>query len=386
MVNSKFLPFALPEIGQEEIDEVVDSLRSGWITTGPKAKQFESNFANFLGGGVECISVNSATSGLHLALEAIGIGVGDEVIIPSYTFTATAEVVRYLGGTPVFVDVNEHDFNISIVAIRNAVTPRTKAIIPVHFAGQACDMEEIIDFANANNLRVIEDAAHALPTKYKGVIVGQLNSDITVFSFYANKTMTTGEGGMVVTRNTELAARCRVMRLHGISRDAFDRYTSNKPSWYYEIVAPGFKYNMPDISAAIGIHQLAKLPRFLKRRIEISKTYQSSLANLPVTLPDQHRDDDQHAWHLFPILLNLDAGITREDFIIQMAEHGIGCSVHFIPLHLQPYWRDEYNLRSDDFPISQSLYEREVSLPLYTSMTDDDVNRVIDAVSAILKN
>ncbi|RUO62648.1 DegT/DnrJ/EryC1/StrS family aminotransferase [Pseudidiomarina insulisalsae] len=384
MSTTNFLPFALPEIGEEEIAEVVDSLRSGWVTTGPKAKKFEESFSEFLGGEVHSLAVNSATSGLHLALEALGVGKGDEVIIPSYTFTATAEVIRYLGGVPVFVDVNEHDFNISVDAIRKAITSQTKVIMPVHFAGQACDMDEIIQLAREHELKVVEDAAHALPTTYKGRLIGQLDTDVSVFSFYANKTMTTGEGGMLVTKNEEILARCKIMRLHGISRDAFDRYTSSKPAWFYEIVAPGFKYNMPDISAAIGIHQLARLPRFLERRVEIAEKYAQSLSDLPLTLPKQYRSDDQHAWHLYPVLLEPEANITRDDFIIKMAEYGVGCSVHFIPLHLQPYWRDQYSLKRQDFKVSQSLFEREVSLPLYTKMTDSDVEKVINAVKSIL--
>lgn len=384
MTNIKFLPFALPELGQEEIDEVVDSLKSGWITTGPKAKKFETDFREFLGGRVECISVNSATSGLHLALEAVGVGAGDEVIIPSYTFTATAEVIRYLNATPVFVDVNHHDFNISVDAIKAAITPKTKVIIPVHFAGQSCDMDEIIALAKQHDIRVIEDAAHALPTRYKGKMIGQLESDVTVFSFYANKTMTTAEGGMLVTKNAEIASRCKIMRLHGISRDAFDRYTSTKPSWYYEIVAPGFKYNMPDICAAIGIHQLRRLNGFQEKRESMADFYARELSGLPIGLPSVNRSNDQHAWHLYPILLLPEAGIARDKFIEVMAEKGIGCSVHFIPLHLQPYWRDTYNLKASDFPVSQQLFEREVSLPLYTRMSEEDLRRVVEAVKAVL--
>ena len=386
MTIDKFLPFALPELGQEEIDEVVDSLRSGWITTGPKAKQFETDFAELLGGSIECISVNSATSGLHLALEAIGVGAGDEVIIPSYTFTATAEVIRYLNATPVFVDVNAHDFNISVDAIKAAITPKTKVIVPVHFAGQSCDMDEIISTAKKHGIKIVEDAAHALPTKYNGKYIGQLESDVTVFSFYANKTMTTAEGGMVVTKNSEIASRCKIMRLHGISRDAFDRYTSTKPSWYYEIVAPGFKYNMPDICAAIGIHQLRRLSGFQVKREQMAELYAKELAGLPLGLPSVSRSNDQHAWHLYPIQLLPEAGISRDKFIEAMAELGIGCSVHFIPLHLQPYWRDTYNLNALDFPVSQKLFEREVSLPLYTRMTTDDLERVVTAVKKVLFN
>lgn len=386
MTIDKFLPFALPELGQEEIDEVVDSLRSGWITTGPKAKQFETDFAELLGGSIECISVNSATSGLHLALEAIGVGAGDEVIIPSYTFTATAEVIRYLNATPVFVDVNAHDFNISVDAIKAAITPKTKVIVPVHFAGQSCDMDEIISTAKKHGIKIVEDAAHALPTKYNGKYIGQLESDVTVFSFYANKTMTTAEGGMVVTKNSEIASRCKIMRLHGISRDAFDRYTSTKPSWYYEIVAPGFKYNMPDICAAIGIHQLRRLSGFQVKREQMAEFYANELAGLPLGLPSVSRSNDLHAWHLYPIQLLPEAGVSRDKFIEAMAELGIGCSVHFIPLHLQPYWRDTYNLNASDFPVSQKLFEREVSLPLYTRMTISDLERVVAAVKKVLVN
>ena len=236
-----FLPFALPDIGEEEIAEVVDSLRSGWVTTGPKTKRFEQEFADFLGGGCEAIAVNSATAGLHLALEAIGIGAGDEVITTPYTFTATAEVVRYLGAHPVFVDIDPATLNIDVSKIEAAITPRTKAIMPVHFAGLSCDMDAIIRLARKHGLKVVEDAAHALPTRTNDKLIGTLDSDATVFSFYATKTITTGEGGMVVTRDPAIAARCRVMRLHGISRDAFDRYVSAKPSWQYEVVAPGFK-------------------------------------------------------------------------------------------------------------------------------------------------
>lgn len=384
MTNKEFLPFALPDLGQEEIDEVVDSLRTGWVTTGPKAKRFEKDFSEYLGGELECIAVNSATSGLHLALEAIGVGSGDEVIIPSYTFTATAEVVRYLGAKPVFVDVNKYDFNIAASAVEAAITSNTKALIPVHFAGQSCDMDEILALAKKHNIKVLEDAAHALPTKYKSKLIGTLESDATVFSFYANKTMTTGEGGMLVTRNRDIAARARIMRLHGISKDAFDRYTSNKPAWFYEVVAPGYKYNMPDIAASIGLHQLKRLSGFQQKRAEMAAFYNSKLKGLPLTLPRLMRDTDQHAWHLYPILINKNSGVSREQFIELMAKRGVGCSVHFIPLHLHPFWRETYNLKPDKFPVSQSLYESEVSLPLYTKMTETDLEKVVEAVKEVL--
>lgn len=382
--KKSFLPFALPEIGEEEIAEVVDALRSGWVTTGPKARKFEQDFTEFLGGGLESIAVNSATAGLHLALEAIGIGPGDEVIIPTYTFTATAEVINYLGATPVMVDVQESTFNIDPLAVSAAITERTKAIMPVHFAGLSCDMDAILAIARRYKLRVVEDAAHALPTTWRGSKIGTLDSDVTVFSFYANKTMTTGEGGMVVTRDPAIAQRCRIMRLHGISRDAFDRYVSSTPAWFYEVIAPGYKYNLSDPAAAIGIHQLRKLPGFQAKRERMAAYYDEALQGLPLILPAKPSEGDMHAYHLYPIRLLAEAGISREDFIVRMSAQGIGCSVHFIPLHMQPYWRDSIGLTSAAFPVAQKLYEQEVTLPLYTRMTDDDLRRVVDAVHAVL--
>ena len=248
-----FLPFALPEIGEEEIAEVVDTLRSGWVTTGPKARKFEEAFGAFLGEpGLHCIAVNSATAGLHLALEALGIGPGDEVITTTHTFTATAEVVRYLGADVKLVDIDPATLNIDLAQLEAAITPKTKAIMPVHYAGLAVDMDAVQAIARQHGVKVVEDAAHALPTTWRGKLIGLHESDAIVFSFYANKTMTTGEGGMLVTRDAELAARAKVMRLHGINRDAFDRFTAKVPSWYYEIVAPGFKYNLTDIAAGPG--------------------------------------------------------------------------------------------------------------------------------------
>ncbi|MGI2215210.1 DegT/DnrJ/EryC1/StrS family aminotransferase [Shewanella oncorhynchi] len=381
-----FLPFALPEIGDEEIKEVVDSLKSGWITTGPKTKQFESDFIAFLGdSSLEAIAVNSATSGLHLALEAIGVGPGDEVIVPTYTFTATAEIVRYLGATPIMVDVDPTTFNMTVLNFEAAISSKTKAVIPVHFAGLSCDMQPIINLAKKHGIMIIEDAAHALPTTYNGKLIGTLDTDVTVFSFYANKTMTTGEGGMLVTRNSDIASRCKIMRLHGISRDAFDRYTSNKPAWSYEVIAPGYKYNMPDIAASIGLHQLKKLPSFQIRRQMMAEYYNQELLNLPIELPSQACLGELHAWHLYPIRLDKTLTISREMFIEKMAELGIGCSVHFIPLHLHPYWRDTYSLKPEMYPVAQDIYEREVSLPLYTKMTELDLKRVVDAIKKVLK-
>lgn len=382
--NEMFLPFALPDIGDEEIIEVVDSLRSGWVTTGPKTKRFEQDFVEFIGGDVEAIAVNSATSGLHLALEAVGVSAGDEVITTPYTFTATAEVIRYLGADPVFVDINPDTFNLDVAQIEKKITPHTKAIMPVHFAGLGCEMDEIIAIARRHDLKVIEDAAHALPTRYRGNLIGTLNTDATVYSFYATKTITTGEGGMVVTRNAEIAERCKVMRLHGISRDAFDRYSSTKPAWHYEVVAPGFKYNMTDLAASMGIHQLKKAVRFQQRRQEFAEYYNRELEGLPILLPPKAPEGDLHAWHLYVIRLTDVAPVERDVFIQMMADKGIGCSVHFIPLHLQPYWRDTYDLKPDDFPNALYSYECSVSLPLYTKMSEADATRVVKAVKEVL--
>ncbi|MFL6681022.1 MAG: DegT/DnrJ/EryC1/StrS family aminotransferase [Burkholderiaceae bacterium] len=380
-----FLPFALPEIGDEEIAEVVDTLKSGWVTTGPKAKRFEAAFTEYLGDpSLESMAVNSATAGLHLALEALGIGPGDEVITTTHTFTATAEVVRYVGADVVLVDVDPDTLCIAPWAIEEAITPRTKCIVPVHYAGLAADMPAILEIAKRHKLKVVEDAAHALPTTSAGRLVGTLDSDVTVFSFYANKTMTTGEGGMIVTRHAELAKRMKVMRLHGMSRDAFDRFTSTKPSWYYEIIAPGFKYNLTDIAAALGLQQLKRIDAFQKRRIELAAAFRQGLAGLPLILPPEARAGDQHSWHLYVVRLADEARIARDAFIERLFALGIGVSVHYIPLHLQPYWRDRYQLTPQQFPHSQRAFERMVSLPLYTRMTDADVARVCDAVRSVL--
>jgi dTDP-4-amino-4,6-dideoxygalactose transaminase len=383
--NLPFLPFALPEIGDEEIAEVVDTLKSGWVTTGPKTKRFEEDFTAFLGDpGLHSMAVNSATAGLHLALEALGIGPGDEVITTTHTFTATAEVVRYLGADVVLVDIDPATLCIDVAAVEAAITPRTKAVIPVHYAGLAADMPSLLALAKRHGLKVVEDAAHALPTTVGGRLVGTLDSDVTVFSFYANKTITTGEGGMVVTRDAELAKRIKVMRLHGMSRDAFDRFTAKVPSWYYEIVAPGFKYNLTDIASALGIHQLKRARAFQQRRTELAALYGDALAGLPVVLPPQPPAGEEHAWHLYVLRLADGAKVTRDVLIERLFAAGIGCSVHYIPLHLQPYWRERYDLKPAQFPKSQQAYEQMLSLPLYTRMADDDVRRVATVVRAAL--
>lgn len=382
--TSGFIPFALPDIGDAEIEAATSAMRSGWLTTGPNASMFESDFVQFLGTDRQAVAVNSATAGLHLALEAVGIGPGDEVLVPTWTFTASAEVVRYLGADPVLVDVDPLTLNLDLQAAAAAITPRTRAILPVHFGGLAVDPASLADLAARRDLRVVEDAAHALPTRTQGVLVGGGSSEAVVFSFYATKTITTGEGGMVVTPDAEMARRIRTMRLHGISRDVFDRYRSTVPSWRYEVVAPGFKYNLPDPAAAMGRVQLARAWAMADARRSIADRYDAAFADLPLTLPAHAPDGDVHAWHLYVVRLRSDAPVTRDVFIETMAELGVGCSVHFIPLHLQPYWRDRYDLSARDFPVASAEFERVVSLPIFSGMTDDQVSRVIAAVHKIL--
>jgi dTDP-4-amino-4,6-dideoxygalactose transaminase len=385
------LPFALPDIGKEEIQEVVDTLKSGWLTTGPKTARFEKEFAEFVGTPY-ALAVNSGTAGLHLALEAVGVGPADKVITSPYTFTASAEVIRYLRADPVFVDIDSQTFNIdpslletTLKKLKNNSQHSTlKAILPVHFGGQACDMDRILSLARQYDLNVIEDAAHAVPCTCEGKMIGTIG-DATVFSFYVTKPIATGEGGMITTVSEDMVKRMKTMHLHGIDRDIWDRYRSRKPNWYYEVIEPGFKYNMPDLMAAIGIHQLKKTDRFQKRRQEIAERYTEAFSDLPLKPPFVANPQDTHAWHLYVIQLESEKlKISRDEFIEKMAERGIGTSVHFIPLHLHPYWRDRYGFKPEDFPVALDCYQRAVSLPIYTKMTDIDVDRVIQAVREVL--
>jgi dTDP-4-amino-4,6-dideoxygalactose transaminase len=383
-MRQTYLPFALQDTGQEEIDAVTACLNSGWITTGKECKKFEEKFSAFLGGDVQSIAVNSATMGMQIALEGLGITKGDEVITTPYTFSATAMVCVHLGAKPVFVDICPRTLNIDVDKIEAAITPKTKAILPVHIAGHACEMDKVLSIASRYNLKVVEDAAHAFPTTYNKKLIGILDSDAAVFSFYATKTMTTGEGGMIVTKNKDLIEFSKRMRLHGISRDVFDRYTTKGAKWYYEITAPGYKCNLTDLAASIGVCQLEKAQNFQKRRQDIAHKYLEAFKDLPVELP--YHDDNMHSWHLFILRLREDAPIKRDAFIETMErQYNIGCSVHFIPLHLHSYWRDLLQLKQDDFPEAYQNYLRAVSLPIYTKMTDQDVDDVIQAVREILK-
>ena len=377
----KPIPFSIPDISRAEIDEVVAALESGWITTGPRTKQFEQAFAERV-GAAHGLAVNSCTAAMHLALEALGISPGDEVILPTYTFAATGEVVRYMGATPVLVDILASDHNIDPEAVQRAITPRTKAIIPVHFGGQACDMDALAALAREHDLALVEDAAHAFPTQLNGRTVGALG-DVTCFSFYATKTLATGEGGMATTDREDLADRMRVMSLHGISKDAWKRYTA-EGSWYYEIVAPGFKYNMTDIAAALGLVQLRRAEELLRGRRRVARRLLETLKWSAAVETLEVRSFDEHSWHLFLIRLRPEAlSIDRARFIEEMKLLGVGTSVHFIPLHLHPYYVKTYGYAPEDFPVARQCYEGAVSLPIYSLMTDAQVDQVVEAVSDI---
>jgi len=387
--REEFLPFALPSIGEEEIAEVVDTLRSGWVTTGPKVKRFEADFSAYAGAS-HALGVNSCTAGLHTALAALGIGRGDEVIVPTLTFCATANVVVHLGATPVLVDIGS-DFQIDPLAIEKSISRDTRAIMPVHYAGQACDLDAIYEIAAAHKLAVIEDAAHAVGATYHGKQIGsdRLASaypDLrraTAFSFYANKNMTTGEGGMITTAAEELAAEMRVLSLHGMSKDAWKRY-ADSGSWFYEVVSAGYKNNMTDIAAALGIHQLRRLDGFIHARQQYARMYTEAFASLDTLETPIAHADRNHVYHLYAIRLNLERlKIDRAEFISQLKKLKIGASVHFIPVHLHPFYRDHFGYRHGDLPRAEAIYDSILSLPLYPSMSAQDVNDVIEAVHHI---
>jgi perosamine synthetase len=381
-VRKTFLPFALPDIDDTEIEEVASVIRSGWLTSGAKTTQFESEFAGAV-GAKHAVAVNSCTAAMHLALDAIELRAGDEVIVPTYTFAATAQVVHYFRARPVLVDVDPIGLCIDPAKVEAAVTPRTRAIIPVHMGGRCAELDELRAIADRHDLSVVEDAAHAFPAEYKHRMVGSI-SDFTCFSFYATKPLATGEGGMICTDNEQFADRCRVMCLHGISRDAWKRYSS-EGSWYYEISAPGFKYNLTDIAAALGLAQLRKTDRMRERRAQIAERYTEALQGRPeLELPPDAPVDGRHAWYLYMLRLNLDTlTIDRARFFEELRARKIGASVHFIPLHLHPYYREAYGYKPEDFPVAYREYRREISLPIYSKMTDDDVRDVIEAVTDI---
>jgi dTDP-4-amino-4,6-dideoxygalactose transaminase len=376
-MRDHFLPFALPDMDEAEVAAVAEVIRSGWLTTGAKVRAFEAAFAERVGAR-HAIAVSSCTAALHLALEAVGVAPGDRVVTTPYTFAASSEVIRYLGAHPVFVDVLPDTLNLDPAQVAAVVQrERIAAILPVHVAGEPCDLDAL--HAAAGGLPIIEDAAHALPSKLGARMIGGL-SRLTCFSFYATKTLSTGEGGMITTDDDAAAERCRIMSLHGISRDAWKRYTA-EGSWRYEILAPGFKYNLTDIAAALGLVQLGKLDAMWRRRAEIAGRYDRAFAGCPELQLPARSAGNQHAWHLYMLRVDNErlAG-GRDAFVTELRRRNIGASVHFIPLHLHPYYRDTYGLGPADFPIATREFLREVSLPIYSRMTDRDVDDVIAAV------
>jgi dTDP-4-amino-4,6-dideoxygalactose transaminase len=375
------VPFHVPSIGNEEILAVVETLESGWITTGPKVKRFEESFARHIGAR-HAIAVNSCTAALHLSLEAIGLKEGDEVLVPTLTFTATAEVVTYFKAKPVLVDVDPVHFNFSVEDAARKITGKTRCLIPVHFAGHPCDMDPILDLAKRNGLAVIEDAAHAIPAEYQGRKIGTL-SQATAFSFYATKTLATGEGGMVTTDDDSLADRIRMMRLHGMSRDAWKRYRADG-NWRYEILEAGYKYNLTDLQAALGLVQLARCEEMWRKRARIAERYTQALDSLPAFHALTAAPEVQHAWHLFVILVDpARLRIHRDQVIEELRERGIGTAVHFIPLHLHRYYQETWGYRPGDFPVADNYFDRCISLPIYPDMTDEEVAQVIEALDEI---
>lgn len=387
MTPPEFVPFHRPDLGEPEIAAVVECLRSGWLTTGPRCREFEDRFAAYLGVR-HAVAVNSCTAGLHLALEALGIGPGDAVLVPTLTFTATAEVVQYLGARPVLVDVDPATLNIDVADAERrllASPDPVRAIIPVHFGGLPCDMDAVWRLAQRYALDVVEDAAHALPASYRGRSVGTLGS-AAAFSFYATKNITTGEGGMVTTDDPALAERARCMSLHGISRDAWKRYTA-EGSWYYEVIAAGYKYNLTDIAAALGLVQLGRCDEMRHRRAAIASEYSRAFAGTEALhTPYAGSSEVQHSWHLYPLRLRLDRlRVQRAQVIDELRNLGVGASVHFIPLHLQPHYRDRFGYVPRDLPVAAGLYPELVSLPLFSAMTPSEVERVIAAVLTVCR-
>jgi dTDP-4-amino-4,6-dideoxygalactose transaminase len=380
--RSDFLLFSKPAIGQEEIEEVTDTLRSGWITTGPKTRQFEASFRSRV-DAPEALGLNSCTAGLHLALLASGVRPGDEVITTPMTFCASANVIEHLGAIPRLVDVEADTLNLDPGAVAAALTPRTRAILAVHYAGHPVDLDPIQDIAATHGLALVEDAAHALPASYKGRMIG-VGPNPVAFSFYATKNLTTGEGGML-TGSPELIGRARTLGLHGMSRDAWKRYGPGG-SWFYTVDEPGFKYNMTDIQAAMGLVQLRKLAGFQRRRRQIVAAYNHAFDGVDALQIPVERPDVEHAWHLYVLRLRLGAlRIERDQFIDELTARNIGTSVHFIPIHLHSHYRQKYGYLPEQLPVAYSNYQRMLSLPLHPLLTDGDVGDVVEAVLDVVK-
>lgn len=381
-MSETFIPFSPPQLGDEEIAEVVDSLKSGWITTGPKTRAFEEEFRD-ANGAPAALALSSCTAALHLAIDTLGIGPGDEVITTPLTFVATVNAIEHVGARPVLADVEPDTLNLDPERVAAAITSATRALLPVHYGGHPVDLDAFAALAEPRGLHVIEDAAHAVSARYKGRLIGSSDNP-AAFSFYATKNMTTAEGGML-TGAPELVEEARLWSLHGMSRDAFKRYSA-EGSWYYEVIRPGFKCNMTDIQAAIGLHQLRKLPGFQARRKEIVRRYNEVLSQFQEVQVPTEKPQVEHTWHIYALRLNLETlTIDRARFIEELKAQNIGASVHFIPIHLHPYYRDRYGYKPQDFPIAYREYQRIVSLPIYPRMTDEDVADVIDSVTGVLR-
>lgn len=372
------IPFHKTHTTDEEINSAVEAIKSGWLTMGPKTVEFEKQFKEFVGSN-EAISMNSATAALHLALKAIGLQRDDEVIVPTNTFVATAEVVTYFDAIPILCDIEESTHNIDVSKIEELITNKTKAIIPVHFAGQPCDMDEIYEIAKKYNLKIIEDAAHAIPSRYKGIKIGALEiSDITCFSFYATKTLSTGEGGMAATNNSDYAKSMKINRLHGISKDAWDRYTI-KGAWHYDIVDNGCKYNTTDINSSIGMVQLKKQDMLREKRDRIAQKYNEAFKdNTNIVLP-YLKNDRETSWHLYVIKID-----NRDKVIEQLKENGVACSVHFIPIHKHTYYKNKYGYKNEDYPVANKVFNKSLSLPIYPDMSGEEIEYVIKNVLEIV--
>ncbi|MHB8347469.1 MAG: DegT/DnrJ/EryC1/StrS family aminotransferase [Acidiferrobacterales bacterium] len=383
-MTEEFLPFSRPTISREAIEEVVTCLQSGWITTGPRVKKFEDALAAYV-GAPRVLALSSATAGLHLALAALALQPGDEVITTPMTFAATLNTIVLAGGRPVLVDVEPNTYNMDVNRLADAISTRTRAIVPVHFAGLPVDMDPLYALAAKHGLRVIEDAAHAIGTEYRGRRIGNFG-DTQVFSFHPNKNITTGEGGAVATRDTTLADSIALLRFHGMDREAWNRFgkTGNQ---HYEIVIPGFKYNMMDMQAALGLHQLPALEGFIQRRTEIAVRYRALLSGWPQwTLPGTPSYPHRHAWHLFAPLINPEAAnMDRDAFMQGMKERNIGTGLHYRAVHLYPYYRDQFGFNRGDFPNAESISDRIVSLPLFPAMTETDQERVVGAMTDLFQ-
>jgi dTDP-4-amino-4,6-dideoxygalactose transaminase len=384
------IPFSKVPLAGNEFNYISEVLKSGWLTTSAKAHEFEKRFAEYVGAKYAC-AVNSCTSALHLAVEAIGIQPGNKVIVPALTFTASAEIIRYIGADPVFTDVEYETGLISPEILEQTISkhPEAKALILVHYAGQPArmttdDKKGVLDICRRNNIKLIEDAAHAFPAKYGDKHIGTFG-DATCFSFYANKTITTGEGGMLVTNDESIYKRVKVMRLHGINRDIWNRFTDNKASWEYDVIAPGFKYNMPDINAAIGLAQLEKAEYFRSQRQRCAEMYMHELKGLTIIdLPTCYGPFENHSWHIFSVIIKPDAPVPRNDFIKLMAQAGIGTSVHYKPLHRMTYYKERYNLKPKDFPNTEKIWTGTVSLPIYPELSDEQIKYICKIIKDIL--